>query len=258
MLTRRRPASGVYAGLLSCAALAAALALTGCAGLAPKPPDERSTQPPKVHKINRQVILAASRPLPTLISQSLRRRAERLVVRVRNVSCGGVGLGSGFALDEHTLITNRHVLAGASRIEVSTWDGHTLRGSTDRVGALVDMGIASVSGTLPSSGAADGEPRAGMRVTVVGFPLGGPLTFSPGRIVDFVPGWETPGRVMRLTAHVEPGSSGSPVLDDQGRVVGIVYAYEVATGLGLAIPIDTLRNVVQHGGYERLAGWGSG
>ena len=210
-----------------------------------------------MHRINRQVIIAASRPVPTLISQSLRRKAERLVVRVRNVSCGGLGVGSGFALDEHTLVTNRHVLAGASQVEVSTWDGHSLHASTDRVGALVDMGIASVTGTLPSPGAAFAEPHAGMRVTVVGFPLGGPLTFSAGRIVDFVPGWETPGRVMRLTARVEPGSSGSPVLDDRGRVVGIVYAYEVATGLGLAIPIDTLRDVVRHGGYERLAGCGS-
>jgi S1-C subfamily serine protease len=231
--------------------------LSGCAGLADKPPDQRAAQVPPVHRIKTQVIIAASRPLPSLISQSMRRKAERLVVRVRNVICG-VGVGTGFALDEHTLLTNRHVLAGADRVEISTWDGHLLTASTEKVGALVDMGIASVAGRLPSSGTGYAEPRAGMRVTVVGFPLGGPLTFSTGRIVDFVEGWRIPGKVMRLTAHVEPGSSGSPVLDQQGDVVGIVYALEVATGLGVAIPIDTLRHVVQHGGYEPLPSCGSG
>jgi S1-C subfamily serine protease len=205
------------------------------------------------------VVIAASRPVPTLISQGLRRKAERLVVRVRNVNCLGVGTGSGYALDEHTLVTNRHVLAGAERIEVSTWDGHSLRASTGKVGALVDLGIASVAGTLPSPGASYAEPRKGTRVAVVGFPLGGPLTFSGGHILDFVDGslYAIPGRIMRLTAQVEPGSSGSPVLDDRGRVVGIVYAIEVATGLALAIPVDTLRTLVDRGGYRAIPSCGS-
>ena len=63
---------------------------------------------------------------------------------------------------------------------------------------------------------------------------------------------------MRLTASVEPGSSGSPVLDEQGRVVGIVYAIEVATGLALAIPLDTLRTLVDRGGYQAIPACGSG
>ena len=63
---------------------------------------------------------------------------------------------------------------------------------------------------------------------------------------------------MRLTAHVEPGSSGSPVLDEQGRVVGIVYAIELATGLALAIPIDTLRTLVDRGGCQAIPSCGVG
>ena len=50
------------------------------------------------------------------------------------------------------------------------------------------MGIASVVGKLPSAGAAYAAPRAGARIAVVGFPLGGPLTFSGGRILDFIDG----------------------------------------------------------------------
>jgi len=233
--------------------------LSGCAGLAAKPPDDESDAPPPVHRIDPQVIIAASRPVPTLISQSLRRRAERLVVRVRNVNCEGIATGSGFALGPHTLVTNRHVLAGAERVEVSTWDGHLLRASTAKVGALVDLGVATVAGTLPSEGSRYAEPHARERIAVVGYPLGGPLTFAGGHVLDFIRGnlYGIPGTVMRLTASVEPGSSGSPVLNDRGQVVGIVYAYEVATGLALAIPPDTLRSLVAQGGYERLPSCGS-
>ena len=127
--------------------------LSGCAGLAEKPPDDKTYKVPPVHRLNRQVIIAASRPVPLLISQGLRRRAEQLVVRVRNVNCLGVELGTGFALNRHTLVTNRHVLAGADRVEVSTWDGHLLKVSTAKVGALVDLGIASVPASCRAPGA---------------------------------------------------------------------------------------------------------
>jgi S1-C subfamily serine protease len=194
-----------------------------------------------------------------LISDSLRRKAEEMVVRVRNIGCEGVATGSGFALDAHTLVTNRHVLAGASELEVSTWDGHLLRAPTAEVGALVDLGVATVQGNLPRAASAYADARAGRRIEVVGFPLGGPLTFSDGRVIDFVDGASLgiPGRVMRITANVQPGSSGSPVLDTRGRVVGIVYAIERATGLGLAIPMQTLKSLVARGGFETVPRCGS-
>jgi S1-C subfamily serine protease len=63
---------------------------------------------------------------------------------------------------------------------------------------------------------------------------------------------------MRITTNVEPGNSGGSLLDNQGRVVGIVYAIEVATGYGLAIPLDTLRTLVQAGGFQSVPPCGSG
>ena len=246
---------------LAATAVGAALlvVLTGCAGLADAPPDEGPPPPLAVRKIDRSVILAASQPVPMLISQGLRRKAQLMVVRVRNVSCQGVGTGSGFALDRDTLLTNRHVLAGADRVEVSTWDGRSLKVSTAEVGALVDMGIAEVEGRLPPVATSYAPAVAGAPIAVVGFPLGGPLTFSNGRVLDLVDGarFGIPGRVMRITAIVEPGSSGSPVLNAEGKVVGIVYAIELATGLGLAIPLDTVRTLVDRGGLQGIPACGS-
>jgi S1-C subfamily serine protease len=192
-------------------------------------------------------------------SNSLHRKAEEMVVRVRNINCQGLEIGSGFAIDAHTLLTNRHVLAGASELEISTWDGHDEQVSAAAVGRLVDLGVVTSKGTLPYHALAEAEPVVGEPVNVVGFPLGGPLTFSYGRIVGFVSGEDlgVPGQVMRLTADVQPGNSGGPVLDSRGRVVGIVYAIELSTGYGLAIPLDTLRTLIQSGGFQNVPPCGS-
>ncbi len=153
--------------------------------------------------------------------------------------------GSGFALDAHTLVTNRHVLAGADRLEVDTWDGRTLGVRSAAVGRLVDIGIATVAGRLPRPARLGSRVRPGASIIAVGYPLGGPWTLSRGTVVDLVDGsgFGVPGHVLRLTAAVEPGSSGGPVLDAHGDVVGVVFAIEVATHLTLAIPVESVRDV---------------
>jgi S1-C subfamily serine protease len=246
--------------LASVAALSVAGVSAGCAGLASAPP----TKQPRVtvaalHPVDPGVGAIEAAPIPQLISKSLHRKAEEMVVRVRNINCLGLDVGSGFAIDAHTLLTNRHVLAGASELEISTWDGHDEQVAAAGVGRLVDLGVVRLDGTLPYHSITVAKPVVGERVHVVGFPLGGPLTFSYGRIVGFVSGTDlgVPGQVMRLTADVQPGNSGGPVLDTEGRVVGIVYAIELSTGYGLAIPLDTLRKLIQAGGFQTVPPCGS-
>lgn len=246
--------------LLGIGALTVAAISSGCAAVAKPPP---VTQPrvtvPQLHAVAPGVSKIEATSTPKLISQSLHRKAEEMVVRIRNINCLGLDIGSGFAIDAHTLLTNRHVLAGASELEVSTWDGHDERVAAASVGRLVDLGVVQVDGTLPYHAYVHARPVPGERVQVVGFPLGGPETFSYGRIVGFVSGADlgVPGKVMRLTANVQPGNSGGPVLDSKGRVVGIVYAIELATGYGLAIPLSTLRTLIRAGGVQAVPPCGS-
>lgn len=242
------------------AVVAAACVLAGCGVRASDPPDdEPRVAPPELVPVSDDVPEAVRVRIPRLAKDSAERRANRLTVRVRNVSCLGVGVGSGFAIAEDVLVTNRHVLAGADTIEVSTWDGRTLPATTAEVGVLGDLGVATVAGALPQVGTYGAPPRAGDAVTVVGYPGGGELTLSRGTVVDLRPGrrYGIEGRIMRLTAHVIPGNSGGPVLDGNGKVAGVVYAYELSTGFGLAIPVDTLRRLVREGGYEPVPPCGS-
>jgi S1-C subfamily serine protease len=95
---------------------------------------------------------------------------------------------------------------------------------------------------------------------VVGYPRGGPLTLSEGAVVDRIDGAALgiPGSVVRLSAHVEPGNSGGPVLNGRGQIAGIVYARQRGTGFGLAIPVDTFRRLARVGGYEDVPPCGAG
>jgi hypothetical protein len=76
-------------------------------------------------------------------------------------------------------------------------------------------------------------PRRGDPVTAVGYPLGGPLTLSRGVALGTVLDRDLSIDVLRITARIEHGNSGGPLLDSHGRVVGVVYAIETRTGYGL-------------------------
>jgi S1-C subfamily serine protease len=242
----------VRAVLISLVAVALGV---GCEIQASAPPSGAPTYTiADVAEVADDVSAAEDVRLPTLARDSQGRQARRLTLRVRNIGCAGVGTGSGFALGDSLLVTNRHVLAGADALEVSTWNGRNLRVDTAVVGVLGDVGFAVIDGKLPLVGRYGRRPNAADPVTAVGYPLGGPVKLSRGTVVDRVEGAALgiPGEVVRLTARVRPGNSGGPVLDRKGRVVGIVYGIEVATRYALAIPVDTIRRLTRAGGFESV------
>ncbi|WP_426595383.1 S1C family serine protease [Cellulomonas sp. McL0617] len=169
--------------------------------------------------------------------------AQRIAVRIRNIGCGALSTGSGFAIDDHTVITNRHVVADTSTLQVSTYDGRDVTADEASTAGLADLAIVRTTDTLPAAPAlADADAQIGDAVTVVGYPLGRALTVTPGHVVDrrTDPLNENLGQVLVTDAPVEPGSSGSAVLDADGRVVGVVYAKD-QNGHSFVVPVSTLR-----------------
>lgn len=234
---------------------------TACAAVVDEPPTESPARmsPPLLREA------AAARGIervtvPPLSRDSYERRAERLTVRVRNLSCEGVATGSGFAVDRSTLVTNRHVVAGADRLEVNTWDGRTLEVRAAEVGVLGDVAYVTVDGDLPVVADLSGTAAPGSDVRAVGYPLGGPFVIQQGTVVDRIRGdaFGVPGEILRISAPLQPGNSGGPLLDARGRVAGVVYAIEVATGFGLAFPISTMDALVAAAGTTPVPPCGSG
>lgn len=169
--------------------------------------------------------------------------AQRMAVRIRNIGCGALSTGSGFAVDEHTLVTNRHVVADSAELELSTYDGRDVAAEAASTAALADLAIVRTVDALPAAPVlADTDPQVGDPVTVVGYPLGRQLTVTDGRVVGAVtdPLHENLGEVLVTDAPVEPGSSGSAALDAEGRVIGVVYAKN-EDDMSFLVPVSTLR-----------------
>lgn len=171
---------------------------------------------------------------------------QRMAVRIRNVGCASLSTGSGFAIDATTLITNRHVVADSADLQVSTYDGRDIDVTASSTAELADLAIVRTAEELPSfPELADDDPVRGDPVTVVGYPEGGVLTVTEGRVIGATtdPLNENLGEVLVTDAPVEPGSSGSAVLDGSGRVVGVVYA-KSAAGQSFIVPVSTLRDLL--------------
>jgi S1-C subfamily serine protease len=186
-------------------------------------------------------------PGATTLSPDGFRTTERVAVRVRNVGCGGVSTGSGFALSEDVLVTNRHVVAGAETLQVSTYDGQDLLVETAGAAVVADLAIVQTHSALPAAVTlADADPEEGDPVEVVGYPGGGQLTSSTGAVLgyDEDPLNANAGRVVVTSARAEPGSSGSPMYDESGLVVGVVYAATEDGSQSLAVPVSTLRTML--------------
>lgn len=229
--------------------------------MADAPPDASPEEiAPALVEENAAAKEVAKITIPALSRDGFDRRANLITMRVRNLSCEGVSTGSGWALDAHTLVTNRHVVAGADELEVEAGDGRSLTVRAARAGVLGDLAYVEVMETLPVTATVGTAVANGDEIAAVGYPLGGPFTITHGLVLDTVDGtpFDVPDEVLRITAEVQPGNSGGPLLDSRGRVVGVVYAIEIATGLGLAMPMDTVNDLIAGGGFEPVPSCGSG
>lgn len=172
--------------------------------------------------------------------------AQRMAVRIRNIGCSSLSTGSGFAIDDTTLITNRHVVADSADLHLSTYDGRDIAVTAAQTAALADLAVVRTAEPLPAAPVlADVDPGAGDSVSVVGYPKGGQLTVTSGHVIGSTtdPLNENLGEVLVTDAPVEPGSSGSAALDSEGRVIGVVYAKNT-TGQSFVVPVSTLRTLL--------------
>ncbi|MCS6891676.1 MAG: trypsin-like peptidase domain-containing protein [Rhodovarius sp.] len=141
-----------------------------------------------------------------------------------------VSTGTGWIVAPERVVTNEHVIAGCNRVLLRTPEGRWLAAQPPaRVDAELDLALLTVPGlTGPALTLRAGPPvRRGEGVVAYGFPLAGLLSSDPKLTRGEVNGLAGIGdnrNQIQISAEVQPGNSGGPLLDMQGHVVGVVVS----------------------------------
>jgi S1-C subfamily serine protease len=208
--------------------------------LAPDPPDEAETLGRLVGDETFPEVFDtltspdAGSPPEGGLPRDVAQRVAGSVVKVEGNACDRVQEGTGFVAAPDLVVTNAHVVAGESRTRVDApngrFDARVVAFDPNR-----DLAVLAVPGLdLPSL--ERGEGRVDDRGSLFGHPGGGPLRESPMRIAEQITARgsniernaPTERDVFVLAAVTQPGDSGAPVVETDGRVVGVVFAFDLS------------------------------
>ena len=160
--------------------------------------------------------------------------------------------GSGFVAAEGLVVTNAHVVAGVDEPLVESPGGRTYRGDVVYFDPDTDLAVISAP-DLPAAPLQTGDYAAdGDLTTFMGYPLGGPFKSSSATVQGL--GYTStvseegqpsvPREVYQLAADVQQGNSGGPLLDQDGRVIGVIFAKASGGETGYALSLTELDPVL--------------
>lgn len=165
------------------------------------------------------------------------------VVQVRT----GVGQGSGVIVAPRGLVvTNEHVVAGASTVEIVTNDGRTVPAEVVVRDARQDLAVLRPAGVLPTGVPVAQEAGGGLRVGDAVFAVGSPYGLQNSVTAGIVSAVNRPGEggvpMIQTDAPINPGNSGGGLFDLRGRLVGIPTSIRAPipgnVGIGFAVPVS--------------------
>jgi hypothetical protein len=199
-------------------------------------------------------LLPVAPPDPALLNSAGVRRAAPSVVRVLGTACGLRIAGTGWVAAPSLVVTAAHVVAGESDTVVSTpRPARTLRADAVVFDSRDDVAVLSVPG-LKTRALPTREPERGLPVAIVGYPENGPLSVVPGRLgsTTAVISQDAYGHgpvtrtITSLRGRVRHGNSGSPTIDETGRVTATVFASRLGSQGGFGVPSNIVAKLLQH------------
>ena len=178
--------------------------------------------------------------LPTLVRQV---KPSAVAIETFDQEGKSVSRGSGFFIGRDRIITNRHVIEKSYRVEIQLNDGS--KHSADGILAIDNEGdLALLSVKVPASKSKPlpivrTNPQEGESIVVIGNPYGLEGSVSNGIVsaVREVPGY---GKIIQITAPISPGSSGSPVVNMRGEVIGVA-TLQASEGQSLNFAVPSAR-----------------
>jgi putative serine protease PepD len=216
---------------------------------------------------------APAAPAPTSSSTSDARaldagaiydRSKDAVAFITSRTSQGTATGTGFAISKDGyLVTNAHVVDGASNVSVKVGDGKAVTAKVVGVDNSTDIALLKIdTGNTPLKTLSLGDSSAvevGDPVYAIGNPFGLDRTLTTGvisalqRSID-APNGYTISNVIQTDAALNPGNSGGPLIDATGQVIGINSQIESTSqsatgqgqnsGIGFAVPSNTVKRVV--------------
>ena len=219
--------------------------------------------------IVRQVPVADSQPASStsgLSVNSIYKLAYRGVVEVKVKSqssdpFGGTrrqsAEGSGFVYDTNGhVITNQHVVDGATSVQVTFWNGKTYNARVVGTDASTDLAVLDVSAPssdlYPLTLGDSSKVQVGDNVVAIGAPFGLAETVTAGIVSALHRQMTSPNNFtiddsIQTDAAINHGNSGGPLLDAQGHVIGVNAQIESDSGgndgVGFAIPSNTVKSI---------------
>jgi S1-C subfamily serine protease len=182
------------------------------------------------------------------------------------------GTGSGVIItDDGLILTNHHVVEDADTVSVVLADGRTFDGKVAGIDTYTDLAFVKVDATgLPTAELGD---SSAIRIGQLAIAMGDPLGEFPGSVsAGIVSGLDRSvvvsdiargganrlNHLIQTDAAINPGNSGGPLLDGDGKVIGIDTAQAgSAQGIGFAIPIDLAKPIIEQvkAGQEIARPW---
>jgi putative serine protease PepD len=208
----------------------------------------------------------AANPAPAAAAAGARQQGDVAAIyeaaspAVVSVRTGG-GSGTGFVVDTGgTIVTNAHVVGDAREVQVQFADERTATAQVRGVDRSSDLAVLEVdpadTGRLKALELADSTTvRTGQLAVAIGSPFGLPQTATAGivsgtgRHIQAPDGFQIDS-VIQTDAPINPGNSGGPLLDANGRVIGVNSQIQTGgngngnVGIGFAVPANTVRDVI--------------
>jgi 2-alkenal reductase len=259
---------------------ALACQVPGTAPVAPEAPDIPPPTPVIVNQAPSAPVTVVETAGQQEVLVNLYERVMPGIVSLQVVGNGGGGLGSGFVYDDQGhILTNYHVVEGATQVEVDFTSGYKIYGTV--IGTDLDSDLAVVKVNAPASElhpvplGDSNSLQVGQTVVAIGNPFGLSGTMTTGVISALgrtlesqreapTGGLFTAGDIIQTDAAINPGNSGGPLFNLNGEVIGVNRAIRttnftgtgepVNSGIGFAIAINIVKRVtpvlIEEGQYD--------
>ena len=255
----------VVALILSCAVISAACGFGGAilaqngssTGKTTVQQSNRTATTVNVKKVDGQTLMSPAEVYASTVNSVVSINCSAVSTNIFGQQTESASSGSGFIYTaDGYIVTNQHVIANASSINVTLYNGDTYPATLVGSDSDYDVAVRKIDAKdLPAVTLGNStDVNVGDTVMAIGNPLG-ELTFSMSQgIVSCVNRAinveGTPFNMIQVDASINPGNSGGPLMNLYGEVVGIVsakyssYADTTVEGLGFAIPINDVQSII--------------